>query len=113
MSSKNVVFLSYSIVSFFFRTCKKIMDKDDLMLMKFKDFKSQKSLDTLFRYLEISEHYIFTGEIRKAKSLLRNLGFNEKTIKKYINGVDEKYDDWENQKIKEIILGKINKNLLN
>ena len=89
------------------------MDKDDLMLMKFKDFKSQKSLDTLFRYLEISEHYIFTGEIRKAKSLLRNLGFNEKTIKKYINGVDEKYDDWENQKIKEIILGKINKNLLN
>ena len=96
-----------------FAPAKKIMDKDDLMLMKFKDFKSQKSLDTLFRYLEISEHYIFTGEIRKAKSLLRNLGFNEKTIKKYINGVDEKYNDWENQKIKEIILGKINKNLLN
>ena len=51
------------------------MDKEYLMLMKFKDFKSQKSLDTLFRYLEISDGNMAEGSMRcDANVSVRKIG---------------------------------------
>ena len=89
-----------------------IMDKSYLMEMKLSELKSENQKEVFFRYLSIAEHYISTENEKEAKKILKNLGFDKKTIKSFIKTVQNHVAS-EFQDMKEIMMGKVPKRLLN
>jgi|TARA_B110000037_G_C16868771_1_gene403175 hypothetical protein len=86
---------------------------DDLMEMKLKEYSNSTSRDVVYSYLRIAEHNIFLGKFNKAKTLLKKLGFNKSIINEYILSVSKKYDDDDDELMKKVFLGKIDKKKLN
>ena len=88
------------------------MDKSYLMELKLSELKTESQKEVFFRYLSIAEHYISTDNEEEAKEILKNLGFDKKTIKSFIktvqNHVASEFSD-----MKEIMMGKVPKRLLN
>jgi len=89
-----------------------IMDKSYLMELKLSELKTENQKEVFFRYLSIAEHYISTENEKEAEKILKNLGYNKKTIKSFIktvqNHVASEFSD-----MKEIMMGKVPKRLLN
>ncbi len=89
-----------------------IMDKSYLMELKLSELKTENQKEVFFRYLSIAEHYISTENEKEAKDILKNLGFDKKTINSFIktvqNHVASEFSD-----MKEIMMGKVPKRLLN
>ena len=88
------------------------MDKSYLMELKLSELKSENQKEVFFRYLSIAEHYISTENEKEAEEILKNLGFSKKIIKSFVktvqNHVDSEFSD-----MKEIMMGKVHKRLLN
>ena len=88
------------------------MDKSYLMELKLSELKSENQKEVFFRYLSIAEHYISTENEKEAEDILKNLGFSKKIIKSFIktvqNHVEAEFSD-----MKEIMMGKVPKRLLN
>ena len=88
------------------------MDKSYLMELKLSELKSENQKEVFFRYLSIAEHYISTENEKEAEKILKNLGFSKKIIKSFIktvqNHVDSEFSD-----MKEIMMAKVPKRLLN
>ena len=88
------------------------MDKSYLMELKLSELKTENQKEVFFRYLSIAEHYISTENEKEAKDILKNLGFDKKTINSFIktvqNHVASEFSD-----MKEIMMGKVSKRLLN
>ena len=88
------------------------MDKSYLMELKLSELKSDNQKEVFFRYLSIAEHYISTENEKEAEEILMNLGFSKKIIKSFIktvqNHVESEFSD-----MKEIMMGKVPKRLLN
>ena len=59
------------------------------------------------------EHHIFTENEKEGSKILRRLGFNQKIIKSFIKSINNCYEDDEEQIMKEIMMGKVPKRLLN
>ena len=82
------------------------------MELKLSELKSENQKEVFFRYLSIAEHYISTENEKEAEKILKNLGYNKKTIKSFIkivqNHVASEFSD-----MKEIMMGKVPKRLLN
>ena len=89
------------------------MRKEDLLEMQKKQLRGESYANALSGYLDIVEHYVFIGNILKAKRLMVKLGFQTKVIKKYILSIIKKYDDDESNYLRMIIKGKIKRKLLN
>ena len=88
------------------------MDKSYLMELKLSELKTDSQKEVFFRYLSIAEHYISTDNEEEAKEILKNLGFDKKTIKSFIKTVQNHVAS-EFQDMKEIMMGKVPKRLLN
>ena len=88
------------------------MDKSYLMELKLSELKTEIQKEVFFRYLSIAEHYISTENEKEAKEILKNLGFDKKTIKSFIKTVQNHVAS-EFQDMKEIMMGKVPKRLLN
>ena len=73
-----------------------IMDKSYLMELKLSELKTENQKEVFFRYLSIAEHYISTENEKEAEKILKNLGYNKKTIKS--RGYDNIY-----KKSKEVL----------
>ena len=89
------------------------MDKYELIKslnLHFYGDNYKKSLDL---YVDIVEHYIFTGNINKAKKLLVKLGFEKKDSNKFINETVSKYNDDDSEYLKMIMNNKIKRKTLN
>ena len=88
------------------------MDKSYLMELKISELKSENQKEVFFRYLSIAEHYISTENEKEAEEILKNLGFSKKIIKSFVktvqNHVESEFSD-----MKEIMMGKVPKRLLN
>lgn len=89
------------------------MNIDDLMEMKLKEYLNSTSRDVVYTYLRIAEHNIFLGKLNKAKVLLKKLGYTKLIIDEYIMSVSEKYKDDDDELMKKVFLGKIDKKKLN
>ncbi len=88
------------------------MDKNYLMEMKLSELKTETQKEVFFRYLSIAEHYISTENEKEAEKILKNLGYNKKTIKSFIKTVQNHVAS-EFQEMKEIMMGRVPKRLLN
>ena len=88
------------------------MDKSYLMELKLSELKTESQKEVFFRSLSIAEHYISTENEKEAKEILKNLGFDKKTIKSFIKTVQNHVAS-EFQDMKEIMMGKVPKRLLN
>ena len=88
-------------------------DKHYLMDLKKKKKKTDNQRQVFYRYLQIAEHYIFTENEKEGSKILRRLGFNQKIIKSFIKSINNCYEDDEEQIMKEIMMGKVPKRLLN
>ena len=88
------------------------MDKSYLMELKLSELKTDSQKEVFFRYLSIAEHYISTDNEEEAKEILKNLGFDKKTIKSFIKTV-QNHVETEFSDMKEIMMGKVPKRLLN
>ncbi len=88
-------------------------DKHYLMDLKISELKTDNQKQLFYRYLQIAEHYIFTENEKEGIKILRRLGFNQKIIKSFIKGISNCYEDDEEQIMKEIMMGKVPKKLLN
>ena len=88
------------------------MDKSYLMEMKLSELKSENQKEVFFRYLSIAEHYISTENEKEAEKILKNLGFDNKIIRSFIKTVQNHVAS-EFQEMKEIMMGRVPKRLLN
>ena len=88
------------------------MDKSYLMELKLPELKTENQKEVFFRYLSIAEHYISTENEKEAEVILKNLGFDKKTIKSFTKTVQNHVAS-EFQDMKEIMMGKVPKRLLN
>jgi len=88
-------------------------DKHYLMDLKISELKTDNQKQLFYRYLQIAEHHIFTENEKEGIKILRRLGFNQKIIKSFIKGISNCYEDDEEQIMKEIMMGKVPKRLLN
>ena len=88
------------------------MDKSYLMELKLSELKSENQKEVFFRYLSIAEHYISTENEKEAEDILKNLGFSKKIIKSFIKTV-QSHVEAEFSDMKEIMMGKVPKRLLN
>ena len=89
------------------------MDKHQLMDLKETELKSKNQKQAFYRYLQIAEHHIFTENKKEGIKILKRLGFKKKTIEAFIENIIRCYEDDEEQMVKEIIMGKVPKRLLN
>jgi hypothetical protein len=89
------------------------MDKHQLMDLKETELKSKNQKQALYRYLQIAEHYIFTENKKEGIKILKRLGFKKKTIEAFIENIIRCYEDDEELMVKEIMMGKVPKRLLN
>ena len=88
-------------------------DKHYLMDLKISELKTDNQKQLFYRYLQIAEHHIFTENEKEGIKILRRLGFNQKIIKSFIKGISNCYEDDEEQIMKEVMMGKVPKKLLN
>jgi Holliday junction resolvasome RuvABC DNA-binding subunit len=88
------------------------MDKDYLMEMKLSELQSENQKQVFFRYLSIAEHYIFTENEKEGIKILKSLGFDRKTIKSFIKTITI-HHQVNHSEVKEIMMGKVPKKLLN
>ena len=88
-------------------------DKHYLMDLKISELKTDNQKQLFYRYLQIAEHHIFTENEKEGIKILRRLGFNQKIIKSFIKDISNCYEDDEEQIMKEIMMGKVPKKLLN
>jgi len=89
------------------------MDKHQLMDLKETELKSKNQKQAFYRYLQIAEHHIFTENKKEGVKILKRLGFKKKTIEAFIENIIRCYEDDEEQMVKEIMMGKVPKKLLN
>jgi Holliday junction resolvasome RuvABC DNA-binding subunit len=89
------------------------MDKHQLMDLKETELKSKNQKKAFYRYLQIAEHHIFTENKKEGIKILKRLGFKKKTIEAFIENIIRCYEDDEEQMVKEIMMGKVPKRLLN
>ena len=89
------------------------MDKHQLMDLKETELKSKNQKQAFYRYLQIAEHHIFTENKKEGVKILKRLGFKKKTIEAFIENIIRCYEDDEEQIMKEIMMGKVPKRLLN
>ena len=89
------------------------MDKHQLMDLKETELKSKNQKQAFYRYLQIAEQYIFTENKKEGIKILKRLGFKKKTIEAFIENIIRCYEDDEEQMVKEIMMGKVPKRLLN
>jgi Holliday junction resolvasome RuvABC DNA-binding subunit len=89
------------------------MDKHQLMDLKETELKSKNQKQAFYRYLQIAEHHIFTENKKEGIKILKRLGFKKKTIEAFIENIIRCYEDDEEQIMKEIMMGKVPKRLLN
>ena len=89
------------------------MDKHQLMDLKETELKSKNQKKAFYRYLQIAEHHIFTENKKEGIKILKRLGFKKKTIEAFIENIIQCYEDDEEQMVKEIMIGKVPKRLLN
>ena len=89
-----------------------ITDKSYLMELKLPELKSESQKELFFRYLSIAEHYISAENEKEAEEILKNLGFSKKIIRSFIKTVQNHVAS-EFQDMKEIMMGKVPKKLLN
>ena len=89
------------------------MDKHQLMDLKETELKSKNQKQAFYRYLQIAEHHIFTENKKEGIKILKRLGFKKKTIEAFIENIIRCYEDDEEQMVKEIMMGKVPKSLLN
>jgi Holliday junction resolvasome RuvABC DNA-binding subunit len=89
------------------------MDKHQLMDLKETELKSKNQKQAFYRYLQIAEHHIFTENKKEGIKILKRLGFKKKTIDAFIENIIRCYEDDEEQIMKEIMMGKVPKRLLN
>lgn len=90
----------------------KITDKDFLMELKTLELKTPIQKELLYRYISIAEHYIFIENQKEGELILKNLGFNKKVIKSFVNNINREKNS-EFSELKEIMTGKVPKRLLN
>ena len=88
------------------------MDKHQLMDLKETELKSKNQKKAFYRYLQIAEHHIFTENKKEGIKILKRLGFNKKIIEEFIGNIN-RLEDEEDQMMKEIIMCKVPKRLLN
>jgi len=88
-------------------------DKHYLMDLKQSELKTDNQRQVFYRYLQIAEHYIFTENKKEGAKILKSLGFDKKVIKSFIKSINNCYEDDEEQIMKEIMMGKVPKRLLN
>ena len=89
------------------------MDKYQLMDLKETELKTTNQKELFYRYLQIAEHHIFTENKKEGIKILKRLGFKKKTIEAFIENIIRCYEDDEEQMVKEIMMGKVPKRLLN
>ena len=89
------------------------MDKYKLMDLKETELKTRNQKEVFYRYLQIAEHHIFTENKKEGIKILKRLGFKKKTIEAFIENIIRCYEDDEEQMVKEIMMGKVPKRLLN
>ena len=89
------------------------MDKHQLMDLKETELKSKNQKQAFYRYLQIAEHHIFTENKKEGIKILKRLGFKKKTIEAFIENIIRCFEDDEEQIMKEIMMGKVPKRLLN
>ena len=89
------------------------MDKHQLMDLKETELKTRNQKEAFYRYLQIAEHHIFTENKKEGIKILKRLGFKKKTIEALIENIIRCYEDDEEQMVKEIMMGKVPKRLLN
>ena len=89
------------------------MDKHQLMDLKETELKSKNQKQAFYRYLQIAEHHIFTENKKEGIKILKRLGFKKKTIEAFIENIIRCYEDDEELMVKEIMMGKVPKRLLN
>ena len=89
------------------------MDKYQLMDLKETELKTSNQKEAFYRYLQIAEHHIFTENKKEGIKILKRLGFKKKTIEAFIENIIRCYEDDEEQMVKEIMMGKVPKRLLN
>ena len=82
------------------------------MELKLSELKTESQKELFFRYLSIAEHYISTEKKKKAREILNNLGFDKKIINLFIKTV-QNHVDLEFSDMKEIMMAKVPKRLLN
>ena len=70
-------------------------------------FKNTTILDTC------SDGLLFTENKKEGIKILKRLGFKKKTIEAFIENIIRCYEDDEEQMVKEIMMGKVPKRLLN
>jgi|TARA_Y100000310_G_scaffold337190_1_gene423634 Holliday junction resolvasome RuvABC DNA-binding subunit len=61
----------------------------------------------------LAEYYFFTGKKQKAETLLRQLGYKDKHIKKFLKKVEEISCTEEMEEVSETLKGRIAKKYLN
>ena len=88
-------------------------DKHYLMDLKQSELKTDNQRQVFYRYLQIAEHHIFTENKKEGAKILKSLGFDKKVIKSFIKSINNFYEDDEEQIMKEIMMGKVPKRLLN
>ena len=88
-------------------------DKHYLMDLKQSELKTDNQRQVFYRYLQIAEHYIFTENKKEGAKILKSLGFDKKVIKSFIKSINNCYEDDEEQIMREIMMGKVPKRLLN
>ena len=89
------------------------MDKHQLMDLKETELKTRNQKEAFYRFLQIAEHHIFTENKKEGIKILKRLGFKKKTIEAFIENIIRCYEDDEEQMVKEIMMGKVPKRLLN
>ena len=89
------------------------MDKHQLMDLKETELKSKNQKQAFYRYLQIAEHHIFTENKKEGIKILKRLGFKKKIIEAFIENIIRCFEDDEEQIMKEIMMGKVPKRLLN
>lgn len=90
-----------------------ITDKNYLMDLKFSELRTDNQREVFYRYLQIAEHHIFTENEKEGVKILRRLGFNKRIIKSFVESINNCYEADEEQIMKEIMMGKVPKRLLN
>lgn len=88
------------------------MDKYQLMDLKETELKTRNQKEAFYRYLQIAEHHIFIENKKEGIKILKRLGFNKKVIEAFVGNIT-RLEDEEDQMMKEIIMCKVPKKLLN
>ena len=73
----------------------------------------EKAKKALQKCTMLAEHYFFIGDKQKAETLLRQLGYKDKHIKKFLKKVEEICSTEEMEEVGDMLKGRISKKYLN